>query len=181
MQQFISRSLAPRLAAALLIAATAALFPGCAYYGFQEGAIPSNLNTIAIPLAQDNSINPVPSLERDLTGLLNERFVEQTRLRLSPNEADADALLSVTIQNYQNEPSTVGSDSRATLNRVTIRVNVRYVDQTGTTDEEMIARTFTAFGEYDPVQGGLDGERNAAEEALEKIVDDLFSAATSNW
>jgi S-adenosylmethionine synthetase len=67
----------------------------------------------------------------------------------------------------------------ATRNRVTIAVEVRYYDQVE--DQEMLSRTFENFGEYNPNETGLDGERTAAQEALEKIADDIFSAATSDW
>lgn len=153
---------------------------GCRYYSFTGASIPSNLQTIAIPPVEDNSISPVPTLGRDLTDLLTGRFVEQTRLSLTTNEGQADALLSATIVDYTNEPRGVTGDERASVNRVSVRAQVRYVDQTEG-DEEMLARTFTGFGDYDPVTDGLDGERTAAQLALERLADDVFSSATSNW
>ena len=48
-----------RLASAFLVAA---LFSGCGYYSFSGATIPENLNTIAIPLVADNSINTFPNL-----------------------------------------------------------------------------------------------------------------------
>jgi len=157
------------------------LVSGCRFYGFQAGSIPSNLETIAVPLVQDNSISPVTTLDRDLTRLLNDRFVDRTRLQLTSNEADADALLSATIEGYQSEPTTVGGDNRASANRVTIRVRVQYLDQTATPPESMLEQSFTASSDYDPVAQGIEGEEAAAQDALEQIADDVFSAATANW
>ena len=152
---------------------------GCSYYSFSGASIPSNLETIAIPLAVDNTVSPVPTLGRDLTDLLSNRFVGRTRLSLTTNESNADALLSVRITRYTNEPRGVTGDERASLNRVTVRVEARYLDQT--TNEELLERSFSGFGDYDPVEDGLDGERVAVQQALERLADDLFSAATSNW
>lgn len=153
---------------------------GCSYYSFSGASIPSNLQTIAIPLVADNSISPVPTLGRDLTDLLADRFVGRTRLSLTTNQTNADALLSVRIVGYDNEPRGVTGDERASVNRVTVRAQVRYIDQTDG-EEELLERSFSGFGDYDPIDDGLDGERTAAQLALERIADDLFSAATSNW
>lgn len=166
-----------RVAVAVLVVTMG--LSGCSYYSFTGASIPSNLNTIAIPLVEDNSISPVPTLGRDLTDVLTDRFVGRTRLSLTTNEANADALLSVRIVRYTNEPRGVTGDERASVNRVTVRVEARYVDQTN--DEELLSQSVSGFGDYDPVEDGIDGERAAAELALERLADDLFSAATSNW
>ena len=168
------------------LAVSAALFAtlligGCGFYGFQAGSIPSNLNTIAIPLVQDNSISPLTTLDQDMTELLTDRFVNRTRLTLISNDPDADALLNATIERYQSEPTTVSDDNRASANQVTIRVRVRYLDQTKAPAEPMLEREFSASSNYDPVAEGIEGERTAASDALEQVADDIFSAATSNW
>lgn len=153
--------------------------PGCAYYSFTGATVPSRLNTIAIPLAVDNTISPVNTLDQNLTDLLTDRFIGQTRLRLQPNEQDADALLTIRIEAYENAPTSVGGDERAARNRVSIRAAVSYYDQVE--DQELLNQTFSSFGEYDPVADGSAGEQAAAQTALENIADDVFSAATSNW
>jgi len=87
--------LALLLAIALGLAAS-----GCAYYSFSGATIPSQLNTVSIPLAVDNTISPINSLDQDLTDLLTDRFVGQTRLRLQTSEQQADAVLNTRIQSY---------------------------------------------------------------------------------
>ncbi|WP_228350545.1 LptE family protein [Rhodocaloribacter litoris] len=157
-----------------------ALLPvGCAYYSFSGATIPSHLHTIAIPLAEDRSVSPVTALDERLTRLLVDRFVGQTRLSLEPDPEAADAVLFVTIDRYQNEPTAVGGQERTTRNRVTLSVTARYVDRTE--ERELLRRSFQGFEEYDPVAQGLAGEETAAFAALEKIADDIFTAATSNW
>ena len=151
---------------------------GCAYYSFTGASIPQRLNTIAIPLAVDNSVSPINTLDQDLTEQLISRFVDQTRLSLETNESAADATLTLRIESYENQPTSVGADERATLNRVTIRVNAVYYDQVE--DQELLSRTFSSFEEYEPSEG-ITGERTAAQAALENISEDIFTAATSNW
>ena len=161
-----------------IVAAVLWLLPGCGYYSFSGASIPAHLTTIAIPLAEDNSISPLTVLEEALTELLIDRFVRQTRLTLVDDEAEADLILTTTIDRYNNAPTSVTGQERAQFNRVTLSVSARYHNQI---DDEALERTFSNFDDYDPLAGGLDAEEAAALAALENIADDLFTAATSNW
>lgn len=152
---------------------------GCGFYSFTGATIPEHLSTIAIPLAQDNTTSPLTNLNDALTQRLIRRFVGQTRLRLQPDEIEADAVLTATLDRYTNQPAGVSAEDRAALNRVTIGVTVVYRDQVQ--DEELLRRSFTGTADYDPVAAGLSGEETAADLALDNIADDVFTAATSNW
>lgn len=153
------------------------LIPGCAWYSFTGASIPEHLNTVAIPLVEDNTVSTVTGLDDEMTRLLVDRFVRQTRLSLETDEQSADALLRVVINRYTNQPTSVSGQEQATRNRVTVAVQVTYVDQTTGTD--LVSRSFSAFEEYDPFDPSQ--EETAAFAALEKIADDVFTAATSNW
>ena len=154
------------------------LLSGCAYYSFSGASIPPHLTTIAIPLAEDNSVSPLTILDETLTELLVDRFVRQTRLTLVEDEAEADLLLTARIDRYTNAPTSVTGQERAQFNRVSLSVSVRYYNRV---DDETLERSFSNFDDYDPLAGGLEAEEAAALSALENIADDLFTAATSNW
>jgi hypothetical protein len=150
---------------------------GCSYYSFTGASIPAHLNTIAIPFVEDNSISTVTGLDEQMTRLLTDRFVGQTRLSLQPDTEAADVVLTVKIDRYANEPTSVSGGERATLNRVTLTVSVVYQDRVH--NEEVLRQTFSNFEDYDVVD--LSGEASAARNALVKIADDIFNRATSNW
>ena len=80
---------------------------GCSYYSFSGATIPEHLGTIAIPQVEDNSISTFATLDDEMTQLLIDRFVSQTRLSLSSRNDDADALLQVEITRYVNAPTSV--------------------------------------------------------------------------
>ncbi len=166
-----------RWGSSLLLAAICLTPVSCWFYSFSGATIPSHLSTVAIPLADDRTVSTVSGLDERLTQLFIDRFVGQTRLSLSTSQQEADVVLRSTIQNYQNQPTSVGGDERATRNRVTVSVNVVYFDSKR--NQEILSRTFSGFEEYDPLDPNLEEE--AAIAALEKIADDVFTAATSNW
>ncbi len=155
------------------------LLSGCWFYSFTGTAIPDHLSTVAVPLFDDVSRSGQPDLAEELVEKLIERFVRRTRLSLEDDETVATAVLSGRIDSYRNEPVSVTGQERASLNRVTIRVNITYADRIE--EREILNRSFSAFGEYDPVADGFDGELAAADKALEDLAVDIFTAATSNW
>jgi len=152
---------------------------GCVFYSFSGATIPSHLETIAIPIAQDNTANPINTLGRDLTNVLTDEFIGRTRLSLNNNETDADIVLSARIVRYRNEPTGVSGQDQATTNSVQIRVQARYQDQVN--DSTMVDEAFTGTAEYDPTEAAIQGERDAAQLALERLAEDIFTTATSNW
>ena len=162
----------------LVLIGLALFMQSCSYYSFSGVSIPSHLNTIAIPLAEDESAGPLTLLDESLTELMIERFVRQTRLTLIEDESDADLLLTAQITRYGNAPTSVTGQERAEYNRVSISVAAQYINQV---DDDALERTFSGFDDYDALQGGLEAEEAAALAALENIADDLFTAATSNW
>lgn len=149
----------------------------CAYYSFTGATIPEHMETVAIPLAEDVSANPFTDLGGAMTRALVDRFVGQTRLQLETEESQADALVTTEIQRYDIQPAAVGGENTAQLNRLTISAVARYLDQEN--GEEVFQRTFTASVEYNPEN--LATEEEAALQAIDDIVDDIFTAATSNW
>lgn len=160
-----------------LLAALCALLAGCGYYSFTGASIPEHLDTVAVPLVEDQSLGGVPAMDQALTDLLVERFVRQTRLVLEPDEGQADAVLAARIESYRTEPVAVTGDEVAALNRVTIRVAVRYLDRVE--DAVRLERTFSGSAEY--AAADLELEEAAVAEALREIADDVFTAATSDW
>ena len=162
----------------ILLTFAFSLFPSCGIYSFTGASIPEHLRTVAVPLAAVRAQGAAVDLDRQLTDALIERFADRTRLSLEPNEDEADAVLQATIQRYSITPVAVTGDEVASLNRVTLVVDILYRDRVQ--DEDRLSRSFTASADYDPAEGAA-GEAEAATLALEQIAGDVFTAATSNW
>ena len=162
----------------LFLTSSFLLLTSCGIYSFTGASIPEHLRTVAIPLAEVRAQGTVPDLDRALTDALIERFADQTRLVLEPDEEAADAVVRATIERYTIAPVAVTGDEVASLNRVTVAVAVRYQDRVE--DEERLARSFSASADYDPGEGAA-GEAEAAARALDQLAGDIFTAATSDW
>jgi len=153
---------------------------GCSSYSFTGTTLPPHVETISIPVFEDQSRSGIPNLSDSITELLIDRFINRTRLRMAASVTDSDTILSGSVLRYRNQPAAVGGEEQATVNRVNITITARFEDRVKGRDM-VPERTFTAFGEYDPVADGIEGENVAADEALRQIADDVFTAATSDW
>lgn len=150
----------------------------CGIYSFSGASIPDYIDTVAIPLAADQSSGGPATMDQELTDFLFDRFVQQTRLDFVEDEASADAVLLTTIERYSNRPTAVTGNEVAALNSVSISVRAVYTDRVE--DVEQLARSFSFTVEYDPAEG-LDGETEAARAVLEQIAEEIFIASASDW
>ncbi len=152
---------------------------GCFRYSFTGVVIPPDVRTIYIPFFSDQSGSGMGDLSGDLNEVLINRFVNQTRLQLTDSPDNADVILEGTITGYSNRPFSIAGDQRASLNRVQITVRATY--QYTAKDTPEWQKNITGNFEYDPNEDPVDGENNAALEALRRIADNLFSDAMGSW
>ena len=152
---------------------------GCSYYGFSGAMIPQEHQTITIVPVENATASSLRDLEGSLTDLLNERFVERTRLRLITNANEADVVLTGRLIEYSDVPTSVSGDERATQNEVTISAEVRY--RATESDSLLLDDTYTQSETYALSGEGAQSAADAARVVLENIADAVFADATSNW
>lgn len=152
---------------------------GCLRYSFTGTSIPEGVNTIYIPFFPDQSNSGFGDLSDRLNQALVERFVNQSRLQLANSESDADAVLDGSIASYSNRPFSISGDEQATQNQIQISVQGSFQYQSD--DEALWNKTFTGSFTFDPTDDPINGEQDAADEALEQIANDMFNDAVSSW
>lgn len=151
----------------------------CFRYSFTGVAIPPDVQTIYIPFFNDQSSSGIGDLTEQLNNALTERFVNQSRLRITGNADDADIVLNGTIISYQNRPFTVGGQQTAELNRVTITVRASFTYTREASPEW--DKSFTGTFEFDATEDPVNGEVEAAFEALLQIANNMFNDALGAW
>lgn len=163
----------------LFVALAGMMLTSCFSYSFTGVSIPSDVRTVHIPFFPDNSNSGLSFLSEDLNEALVERFVNQSRLRLSSDPDEADIVLDGSIINYRNRPFSVPGETRTDLNRVevTVRANFKYRTET----EPEWDRSFNGVFEFDPNEDPIDGEREAALEAMQSIARNMFNDALGDW
>jgi outer membrane lipopolysaccharide assembly protein LptE/RlpB len=88
--------------------------------------IPEHVKTIFIP-DFDNKTTRY-QIDQYVTYAVKEEFIQRSNLVLADRETQADALLEGTITRFDVTPLSFGDDASANLYKVTVEVNVRFID-----------------------------------------------------
>lgn len=158
---------------------TPIIVTGCIRYSLSGTSIPEGVETIFIPFFSDQSSGGLGDLNDRLNRALINRFVNQSRLTLSGSEESAHALVNGSITSYQNRPFSVGGSEQANLNQVQITVSASFMYSSD--NEQLWNKTFTGSATYDVIENPVDGEVDAANEALDQIANNMFNDAVSSW
>lgn len=163
----------------LLLFLVSITLSGCFSYSFTGTSIPDDVNSVYIPFFANQSSSGVGNLSDRLNQALIDRFINQTRLQLANSRAEADAVLEGSIVRYTNEAFSITGEQQTNLNEITI--NVRATFQYTNKEQAEWSKSFNGSATYDTNENPIEGEENAADEALSRIADNMFNDAVSGW
>ncbi|NGP89965.1 LptE family protein [Fodinibius halophilus] len=152
---------------------------GCFRYSFTGTSIPEDVNTVYIPFFADQSNSGVSNLSDILNEALIDRFISQSRLQLANSRSDADAILEGSIRRYTNQAFSLSGNQQTSRNevKISVRATYKYTDK----DQAEWSTTFSGSETYDTNENPIEGETNAAREALSQVADNMFNDAVSGW
>ena len=104
---------------------------GCKFYSFTGASIPENAETVQVNLFTNDAANSIgstfePGLDRDFTNAMQEVLLNQTNLELTG--VNGDLIYEGEITEYRVTPTTATAQQTAAQNRLTISINVRYIN-----------------------------------------------------
>lgn len=108
---------------------------------------------------------------------LKDIFIRQTRLRLIPSNGDMDIEGEITGYTQFNE--AVAADGYASKTRITMTINVRYVNNTNHAED--FEQQFSAFRTYESNQLLTAVQDELISQMVKEIVDQVFNATAANW
>jgi hypothetical protein len=142
-------------------------------------SIPLSMKTVNVTVFENNAQLVVASLSSQFTEELKTRIRNQTKLSITPN--DAQAVFSGSITGYNISPVAIQDNRTATAgaNRLSITVNVKYVNNLDPTKN--FEKSFERNRDFK-----LSGSFQAQEAALIKdvtaqLTEDIFNAAFAQW
>lgn len=150
---------------------------GCGIYSFSGASIPPEAKTVSVQYFPNQAPLINPTLSNDFTTALRDAMMNQTSLDMV--ESGGDLAFEGEIVDYRTTPVAITAGQTAALNRLTIVVNVRFIN---TFDD---SKNFeTKFSHYEDYPS--DQELNSVQESLtgtiiEALVEDVFNKALVNW
>ena len=150
----------------------------CGPYSFTGISIDSNTKTFQVNYFQNNAALIEPGIERDFTLALQDLILNQTNLDLV--KSNGDIIYEGEIVEYRIAPTTATANNTAAQNRLTITVNVRFIN---TNDEEAdFEKRFSFFYDYSGSEQLVGAQKTTAiTEIYERLTQDIINASLANW
>ena len=151
---------------------------GCGAYSFTGISIDSNTKTFQVNYFQNNAALIEPGIERDFTLALQDLILNQTNLDLV--KSNGDIIYEGEIVEYRIAPTTATANNTAAQNRLTITVNVRFINTND--DEADFEKKFSFFYDYSGSEQLVGAQKTTAiTEIYERLTQDIINASLANW
>jgi hypothetical protein len=152
------------------------LSSACGIYSF-SGAQIGTATTLSIQYFPNKAPLTAPQLSQVFTEKLKSKFVRESSLRLIEKEGDMQ--ISGYISSYEVTPLAVQSNITAAQNRLTITIQVKFVNLT---DEKYnFDEVFSNFADFNANVNLSSVESALIEEICDKVVQEVFNKALINW
>ena len=153
----------------------------CGVYNFTGGDV-GTAKTFQVNYFQNYaSQNPgstfEPGVDRDFTNALTDLILNQTSLQLV--KSNADLLYEGEIVEYRISPMSATAQQNAAQNRLSMRVNVRFFNNTK--KDVDFEQPFSFFFDY-PANSQLSSVKDEAHQIIfERITQDIFNKSLADW
>lgn len=146
-------------------------------YSFTGASIAPEAQTVSVANFENVASMVTPMLASLMTEELQDMFTRQTRLNMV--REDGDLSFEGEITNYVSAPIAVTGDEYASMNRLTITIKVIFENKIE--PQYNFNKSFSAYEDYDASKLMQDVEPTLLPQIVEKLAEDVFNAAVSNW
>ena len=155
---------------------------GCGNYSFTGASIPEGTESFQVNFFENEAGNSMgsifePGLDRDFTIALQNILQNQTNLQLL--SSDADLIYEGEIKEYRVSPMTSTSNLQASQNRLSVGINVRFINLKK--EEDNFERKFSFYFDYPAETQLLNVKSEAHDIIFERITQDIFNASLAKW
>lgn len=162
---------------AIIFSLIAMCLTGCGIYSFSGTSIQPDVTSITVQNFDNRAMLINPTLANDLTIALQDKYRKLTKLDMLSD--GGDLVVSGFIVSYEVTPTAITSDEVASMNRLTIAVRIKFVNEKH--PEDNFERNFAAYQDYDS-NNSLDSVQGIlCEQIIETLVEDIFNATVADW
>ncbi len=153
------------------------IFTSCVRFTFSGASIPEGAKTFSVNYFVNNASLVNPSLSQLITDKLRERIQSQTSL-IMVND-NADLTFEGEIINYVVQPAALQANDVASLNQLTITINVKYSNKID--EKQNFSQQFSRYQQFSSTVSFSSVESSLVEQIVNDLVDDIFNRAFINW
>ena len=149
-------------------------------YSFRGISIDPSITTYYVAPFDNRAANATPTLAPDFTERLKDKIRNESRLVFT--EQDPDVEFTGAITSFQVSSEAPQPGEQVAFNRLTISVSVDYINNR-TSDEKLkvtkINKSF--YSEFPSDQNLFDVQDELIQTITTQLVEDIFTAAFTNW
>lgn len=153
------------------------LFSCKARFSLSGSTIPEEAKSVSVAFFTNNTTLGKPSMSQKFTEKLRDVVSSQTSLALVKQNGDLQ--FEGQITDYNIAPVAIQSTDAAALNRMTVTVNVKYVNKFDATKN--FEQAFTRFTDYNSKSNLSSVEDGLLDEVNRQLTEDIFNKAFNNW
>ena len=146
-------------------------------YSFSGASISPEMKTISVQFFANQAPLFQPTLSTTFTESLKDKMTSQTSLELV--NATGDLNFEGEITGYSSNPVAIQQNETASLNRLTIAVHVKFTNAKN--PKLSFDRTFSQYTDYESTKTLSSAENELIPIVVDKLVEDIFNAALTNW
>lgn len=168
-----------KLIRAFAFVATVSLFSSCTMkYSFSGASISPDSKTFSVGYFQNLASLVVPSLSNSFTEALKERFLNQTRLDYV--RSNGDLAFEGQIVGYSIDPVAITGNDRASQNRLTITVRVKFTNKQNP-ELSFDYKEFKQFKDFPSNVSVASVQNELIKDVTTMLIDAIFNASVANW
>ena len=162
---------------ALITLLSTVMLQGCGIYSFTGGDV-GTAKSFQVNFFQNRAPIVEPGIDRTFTQDLQDLIQNQTNLELT--NSNGDLIYEGEITSFNIAPMSATANQTAAQNRLTIAINVRFINNTK--EEDDFERKFSFYYDYPAAQQLVGSTLDSAIEVIyERITQDVFNASLAKW
>ena len=149
-------------------------------YSFKGTTISPDVKTFFIGNFRNNAPNAPAEIGQLFSDRLREKVLRESRLAYSEVDPSVEFEGSVTSFSVSSvAPSSEGGQIGSSLNRLSISVNVEYINYIN--EDASFTQSFSFFQDFESTENLFDVQESLTEEIFNQITEDVFNKTFSDW
>ena len=149
-------------------------------YSFRGISIDPTINTFYVAQFENRAPNATPTLAPDFTERLKDKIRNESRLIYTDTDPDVEFVGS--ISNYRVTSEAPQPGEQVSFNRLTIGVSVEYINNREPDEKKRVTKINKSFySEFPSDQNLFDVQDELIQTITIQLVEDIFTAAFTNW
>jgi hypothetical protein len=154
-----------------------AFLSACKIYSFTGTTLSPDLKTFSIQNFSMAAAGGPQNMSLSFNEKLKEYYQRNTNLKFK--NLDGDIHLEGSIINYEVSPVSATAGDRAAMNRLTITVEVKFVNKLS--EAESFEKEFSFYQEFPQEQSLSQAEPVLVPKILDQLVLNIFNSTAASW